>query len=245
VSGVPAFGMIPKSRKLKQTPHLENGSVLSESFRTLHSNIFLKQPKAKTILVSSSVPGEGKSTVSCNLAATAASWGWGEKVLLVDLDLRRPRVGEILGINPEQKGACDCLKGLCSIDDAIVSYPNYENFDVMVGGIDRFKNGLPDDRALAELLKLVQTKYGRVIIDTAPVLAVNDTLVMAKHVDIVCLVFKMWKTPRKALARALTQLEGNSSYPAGVISNFMPNRKGLGQYGYYYSYSGTGYQSYA
>ena len=76
-------------------------------------------------------------------------------------------------------------------------------------------------------------------------LAVSDTLITAKHVDAICLVFRMWKSPRRAVIRSLQQLTENGTYPVGIVSNFMKIRKGLGQYGYYYSYSSSGYRSYS
>jgi len=245
VANVPAFSAIPKNSKLKGSTELVPNSAPSEAFRTLHTNIILKHPKAKVILITSSIPGEGKSTVSSNLAVTASSWGWGEKVLLIDLDLRRPKIADYLKIDPNRKGISDCLKQECSVEEAIFPHETIPELSVMTAGVKRFQNGLPDDRLLSELLDILKKKYDRIIIDTAPVLAVNDTLVIAKHVDAVCLVFRMWKTPRKALVRALGHLKGNDTYPVGMVSNFMPQRKGLGQYGYYYSYSGSGYQSYS
>ncbi len=242
ISNAPVFAAVPKSGKLKDIP-LDSNSPAAEAFRSLHASLLLSNKEAKTLLVTSSIPGEGKSTVSSNLAATAASQG--EQVLLIDLDLRRPKVQTYLGLDPKAKGVNDCLSGQCSIDEAIQSFDKVDGFDVMTAGQLRLNNKLPDDAKISQLLERLETKYDRIILDTAPILAVSDTMLMAKHVDAVCLVFRMWKTPRKAVIRALGQLSNNGTYPIGLVSNFMPSRKGFGQYGYYYSYSGGGYGSYS
>ncbi len=244
VSNTKVIAAIPKSSKLNSGLVSRSNSVEYESFRTLHTNNILDVPKGKIIMVTSSIPKEGKSTISCNLAAIAASWGWGEKVLLVDFDLRKPKVHEYLKLPETTKGVGDYLKGKASINECIIQHKDIPALFIMTAGVSRFEGSLPDQESLVKMLDLLKGNFERIIIDSAPVLAVNDTLVLGKHVDEICLVFRMWKTPRKALIRSLTQLSQNNTYPFGMVGNFMPRRKGLGQYGYYYSYTGSGYQSY-
>ncbi len=242
ISNSPVFSVVPKSGKMKTIP-LDSASQAAESFRTLRASLLLSSKDAKTIVITSSTPGEGKSTISCNLAATIATQG--EKVLLIDLDLRRPVIHNYLGLDATRNGVNDCLAGRSYVEDVIQPCDRVPGLDVMTAGQMRFKDRLPDDAKIGQLLEHLGQRYERIILDTAPVLVVSDTLLMAKHVDAVCMVFGMVKTPRKALLRALTLLSKNETYPIGIVSNFMPQRKAFGQYGYYYSYSGGGYGAYS
>ena len=92
---------------------------------------------------------------------------------------------------------------------------------------------------MRELIKEVLLTYDRLVIDTAPALAVSDSLLLAPHVDVTCLVLRSFKTPRKTFARALKALSDIHCEPAGVVLNFLPS--GLGTY---YYYSGRYYGSY-
>lgn len=236
---------VPKSSKLAKGLTDKTNSAEYEAFRTLHTNNILAVPDSKVILVTSSTPKEGKSTVSTNLAAISAAWGWGEKVLIIDLDLRKPIVHKYLDLPEDTKGVGDYLIAKANINECITRHAEIPELYVMPGGATRFQGKLPDVDDLVKMLTLLKSNFDRIIVDSAPLLAVSDTLVIGKHVDEICLVFRMWKTPRKALIRSLTQLSQNETYPFGVVANFMPNRSALGQYNYYYSYASSGYQSYA
>lgn len=245
ISNTKVLAAVPKSSKLGKGMLDRDQNIEYESIRTLHTNSLLNAPDAKVVLVTSSTPSEGKSTISTNLAAASASWGWGEKVLLIDFDLRKPRVHEYMGLAPETKGVGDYLIAKDSINECIAKHPEVPDLYVMVGGSRRFDGGLPDVRELEKMLDLLKGSFDRIIVDSAPILAVSDTLVLSKHVDEVLLVFRMWKTPRKALIRTLTQLSQNDTYPYGVVANYMPTRLGFGRHNYYYSYAGTGYSDYS
>tara|TARA_R110002096_G_scaffold32166_1_gene93714 strand:+ start:615 stop:2540 length:1926 start_codon:yes stop_codon:yes gene_type:complete len=244
ISGIPVLAAVPSSTVLKNRSKNEAHSPQAEAFRTLHASVSLSNPDAKTILVTSSIPGEGKSTISANLAATDAKSNPTEKVILVDLDLRRPKLASYLDLPTDHPGVFECLSGKSSIQDAI-QRSEEDTFDIMTAGNIKNHNVLPDEKLIEQLFEILKKRYDRIIIDSAPVLAVSDSLIIAKQVDAICFVFRMWKTPKKAIKRALAQLDKNQTYPMGVVSNFMPAKRILGQGNYYYSYSNAGYSSYS
>lgn len=257
ISRIPVLATIQKSRRLKlkrkgggkQNALLvgqgESGKIaesfqLAEAFQSLRASLTPKGDEAprKTLIITSALPEEGKSIVSVNTAAAFATGG--QKTVLVDLDFRKPRVQRYLGLEANKLGVSDILNGDSDLDSAIQS-TQLPNLQVLTGGKAGFDPSMVSGDELPQLLSKLQERFDRVILDTAPVLAVSDTNLIADHADGICLVFRMWKTPRRALVRALKQLANGDSYPIGIIANFMPKKRGFGQYGYYYSYSSGSY----
>ena len=244
-SNAQVLSVIPKSvalSKEKKSSKTKISEAASEAFRTLVASLNLSQSKVKTVLVTSSLPSEGKSTTSCNLAKAEVEADESKKVILIDLDIRRPRVGEYLGLPNDHPGVYECFTKNTPISDAIQK--SDAGFDVIASGKTPGRNVLPNRGLIVKLITVLSERYDRIIIDTAPVLAVSDTLIIAKHVDVICLVFRMWKTPAKALRRAISRLENNGTAVTGIVANSMPEKKALGQYNYYQSYSNAGYSQY-
>ena len=246
-SNAQVFSVIPKSEALNKEKKssktkTEISETASEAFRTLVASLNLSKSNVQTVLVTSSLPGEGKSTTSCNLARAEAEADESKKVILIDLDIRRPRIGEYLGLPKDHLGVYECFTKNIPISDAIQK--SEVGFDVIAAGNTPGRNVLPNSGLIVKLITLLAERYDRIIIDTAPVLAVSDTLIIAKHVDVICLVFRMWKTPTKALRRAISRLENNGTAVTGIVANSMPEKKALGQYNYYQSYSNAGYSQY-
>lgn len=264
IAGVPVLATIQRSRRLRHKRNAktkigeasallvnsgeDSGKIaesfqLAEAFQSLRVGLASGDgAKRKTLIVTSALPEEGKSVISVNTAAAFASGG--QKTLIVDLDFRKPRVHHYLGLDPNHKGVTDALDNPDLLDEAIRS-SSVDRLDVLSGGTISFTPSLiADEEKFSALIGNLESRYDRIILDTAPVLAVSDTMVIAPHADGICLVFRMWKSPRRALVRALQQLGNNDAYPIGVIANFMPRKKGLGQYGYYYSYTSGGYYAY-
>ncbi|MEM9282507.1 MAG: CpsD/CapB family tyrosine-protein kinase [Verrucomicrobiota bacterium] len=215
----------------------------SESFRTRLPSYNLFHPEAPKIQNTRSKPPEGKSTISCHFAAAEIEADPEKQVIVVDLDLRRPRIGEYLQLDNDHPGVYEVLAGKATLKEAIQKTD--DGYDVIAAGKTPGRNVLPNEALIEKLLTVLQKKYDRIIIDSAPRLAVSDTLIISRHVDMLCLVFRMWKTPRKALSRAIGRLEQNQTLPAGVVANYMPAKKLLGQANYYYSYSNAGYSQYS
>jgi polysaccharide biosynthesis transport protein len=237
----------------------------AEAFRNLRASLALLGPEAerKVFLFTSAVPNEGKSFSSANYALALAQQGY--RVLLIDGDLRRPSLHKIflptsgqVADEDDSKGVVDCLVGAADLSSAArkAETGRFEiaasekatatggELSVLTGG-RRAPNPaeLLSGPAFGRLLSEATRLYDRVIIDTAPVLAVSDTLLMTPLVQTVCVVVYAGKTPRNAVQRALGMLTGAGGRPAGVILNRMPRRRGSGYY-YYYATHGYGKGSY-
>lgn len=208
--------------------------AVAEAFRSLRSSLALlgRQENRKTFLFTSAVPSEGKSFTSSNYAIASAQVGL--STLLIDADLRRPRISKIFFGEARRPGLADCLAGQSNLEDAVCS-TDLENLKVLTAG-----STAPNPAELlatddfAALLNEALVRYDRVIIDTAPVHAVSDALMLAPHVKTVCLVIRAASTPKTGVQRAAKALTDIGCKPAGVILNRLPQGHGAGYY-YYYS----------
>ena len=239
--GLPAVGAVPKALKeagldliTLQEPH----GAVAEAFRTLRTAMSLlgKESDRRSFLFTSAVPGEGKSFCSINYAVALAQQGL--RTLLIDADLRLPTLGKRLFDDQPHPGTSDVLAGLTPFDQGIRP-GKVENLFVMTAG-NRAPNPaeLLSGGSFGELVQLALTKYDRVVIDSAPVNAVADSLLLVRHVQSVCLVIHAAKTPAKAAVRACQKLSEAGTRPVGFILNRLPAHGGVG---YYYHYSAGEY----
>jgi capsular exopolysaccharide synthesis family protein len=240
--GLPAVGAVPKAKSsapgdVLQTLQEPHGAV-AEAFRTLRTAMSLlgKDADRKTFLFTSAVPGEGKSFCSINFAASLAQQGL--RTLLIDADLRLPTVGKRLFGDEPHPGTSDVIAAQVPFDGALRP-SKVENLMVMTAG-NRAPNPaeLLGSGGFADLLKVALTKFDRIVVDSAPVNAVADTLLLVRDVQSVCLVVHAGKTPRKAVLRAAQKLTEAGSRPVGQILNQLPSHGGVG---YYYHYSAGEY----
>jgi len=232
---------------------------IAESFRNLRAALSLLGPEAdrKVFLFTSALPNEGKSFTSVNFALALAHQG--QRVLLIDGDLRRPSVHKVFrssGEKEEFPGLVDYLVHSVALNDATqlvatvdpetsgrrlaqLSEPRVGQLYVLSGG-ERAPNPaeLLSGESFKELIFEATSRFDRVIIDSAPILAVSDTLLMAPHVQTIVMVVRAAKTPRNAISRALTLLDTAGNRPAGIVLNRLPRRRGAG---YYYYYASHGY----
>ncbi|MEM1157493.1 MAG: polysaccharide biosynthesis tyrosine autokinase [Verrucomicrobiota bacterium] len=222
----------------------DSGSATAEAIRSLRASVKLlgKAEERKSILVTSAVPGEGKSFVSANLALAFAQEG--QNTLLIDADLRRPMIDKIFNIkaDPDQGGIVTCLAGLSEWEKELYD-PKIDNLEILpVLQMAPNPAELLSGSGLEELMKSVSSKYDIIIIDSAPVNAVSDSLVMSPYADITLLVVQAAKTSKSAIKRARDMLEKAGRKPHGMVLNRLPNRSGLLSDPYYYYYSsGDGY----
>lgn len=209
-------------------------SHVSEAIRTLRTNLqftFVGKEK-NVILITSSMPGEGKSFISGNLAASFSMINC--KTLLIDADLRKGRQHKIFNINNE--------KGLSSLLlDDIKKYNKYivktelQNLDVLPAGIvPPNPSELLGSEKNTQLLELLKTKYDLIILDCPPVNAVTDALVLTKYVDEIVLVCAQKITPSELLEQSKKTLENTGAKIAGVIVNKIENKKESYYYSKYY-----------
>jgi len=232
----------------------------AESFRNLRASLSLLGPETerKVFLFTSAVPNEGKSFSSANYSLALAQQGY--RVLLIDGDLRRPSLQKIFrleaildGGHNMLTGVVDCLVGAAKLETSVrtVSAGRIEleanekltatggRLSILTGG-RRAPNPaeLLSGPSFGKLVEEAARLFDRVVIDSAPVLAVSDTLLMTPLVQTVCVVVRAGHTPRNAVQRALGMLTGAGGPPAGVLLNRLPRSRGTG---YYYYYASPGY----
>jgi succinoglycan biosynthesis transport protein ExoP len=260
--GKRAFGR-SNYRVVVETPE----SPAAEAFRNLRAALALLGPEMerKVSLFTSAVPNEGKSFTSANYSLALAQQGY--RVLLIDGDLRRPTMHKIFRFPRAKKnsdedselGVIDCLLGEADVASAARQIPAGEiqlvdeniavtgNILTATGGQLSVLAGGRRSPNPAEILagpffgRLIAeaaTLFDRVVIDSAPILAVSDTLLMTPHVQTLCIVVRAAKTPRQAVRRALSLLTKSGIRPAGLVLNRLRRSGGIG---YYYHYSSHGY----
>jgi len=257
-----AFGR-SNYRVVVETPE----SPAAEAFRNLRAALSLLGPEAerKVSLFTSAVPNEGKSFTSANYSLALAQQGY--RVLLIDGDLRRPNMHKIFRFaNPRNNseedstpGVTDCLVGEADVASAARRIPAGEfqlvdedieltgkiltatggQLSVLAGG-----RRAPNPAEIlagpffGRLITEAATIFDRVVIDSSPILAVSDTLLMTPHAQTVCIVIRAGKTPRPAVRRAITLLAKSGIRPAGLVLNRLRRSRGVG---YYYYYASHGY----
>jgi len=216
----------------------DDPSLVSESIRSLRTSVNLLGPRGekKKIIVTSALPGEGKTYMSCSLAIALAQSG--QRTLLVDADLRIPSISRAIFGKNVKPGLTDVLAGQAAIQDAIVDGP-IENLRILTAGSNAPNpSELMSEETFAPLMDYATEHFDRIVIDTAPVLAVSDTLSIARASDLICLVVQSGKTPRGAAERAIKLLGDIGRTPAGLILNrFSLSGKGY-SYAYYYGHYG-------
>jgi Mrp family chromosome partitioning ATPase len=210
-------------------------SSLAEAYRTLRANLAMLGPEEnrRILLFVSAIPEEGKTYTSLNTAVVLAQQG--HKTLLVDVDLRRPSMHKaLLPAGDAPPGLTDIFTGNAKLDE-VIRPTSMENLFFLSAGT-RAPN--PAELiASADVRFLIQQlgeKFERVIIDSAPVNAVSDTLNIAPHVHKTILVVRAGKTPRKAVNRALMLLRKSGAKVAGFVLNRLPTGRTAGYYYYYY-----------
>jgi capsular exopolysaccharide synthesis family protein len=214
-------------------------SPFAEAFRVLQASIFLSmQTSNKIIAITSAMPGEGKTTLSLGLARVAAMGG--QKVIIVDCDVRMRALNRLLGINP-QEGLQQVLSGECKWVD-VVGRDDASGAHVLpAAGLtpkDIFGSG-----AMDQLITELAGEYDLIVLDCPPVFAVADARLIASLADAVVVAARARKTPSRALAAAISQLEVSGARVLGVALNCVDVRKGRRSFydGLYYSKSFSGY----
>ena len=217
---------------------LENPrSPVAESVRTLRTTLSfqLKDDQSHVLLVTSAQPLEGKTMTSINLAVTAAQSG--QRVALIEADLRRPHIFEALKIKPET-GLSAVINKTKSLSDAIVD-TEIKNLKLLpCGDIPPNPAELFDTKEFEQLLTELRQKFDLIVIDSPPVTVVTDALIIARYVHGVIVIARAEKTPIPLLIRTRELLEGVNAPIMGVVLNDMSSHA-RGYYGGYYYYHKT------
>lgn len=233
-----------KSVKPEFITHLKPRSTISEAYRGLRTSIMFTavERKRKIIMLTSSGPQEGKTTSAINLAIAMAQSG--EKTILLDADLRKPRVEEAFGLKSDH-GLTDILAGTEKLASD-VHKTEIPNLDIITcGSIPPNPSELLGSKKMEEFLAELEKRYDRIIIDTPPVLAVTDAVVLSGKVDGVVLVVRAGETHKNAITRAKELLESaRASNIIGAVLNMVEHGKTSGYYYYYRQYYGKKYGKY-
>ncbi len=239
---IPILGVLPLANpdeilELDSLVRTKPKSGFSESIRTAKVSIQLSssvdQPP-KTLLITSTTASEGKTTITANLAQAFVSTD--EKILLIDADLRRPRMHKIFsnGKGNKQRGLSQLLSGMCKVGEAIQKTEVPNLFFMPAGPIPPNPAELLASNRMKELLKTLAERFDRVILDAPPAVGFADVLVLSNYVDGVILVSILGNTHREALRmfrRSIYNVRGNL---LGCLVNKLNVGHHLG--GYYYKY---------
>ncbi|PZG18491.1 protein tyrosine kinase [Micromonospora craterilacus] len=221
VTGSPLLGEIPIDSTARSAPLIVGDAATSaraEAVRKLRTNlrfVDVHEP-ARVIAVTSALQGEGKTTLSCNLAIALAEAGW--RVLLVDADLRRPKVGDYLGID-SGVGLTDVLVGDVHVGDVVQRWGDKSLLVLPSGSSPPNPSELLGSKAMSDLLVALRESADIVIIDTAPLLAVTDGVVVAVQADGALLVTQQGRTSRAQVAAAARALHSVSVRLLGCVLN--------------------------
>ena len=245
--GAPLLGVLPNIKMAKghSGPFLgyleDNKSAFAESVRSLRTGLMLTglEKPHKVTVVTSTNPGEGKSTVAINLASALAQM---ESVLLIDADLRRPSIAAAFKFPSGTPGLSNVLALSARVDDCVQK--TEAGFDVLPAGV------LPPNpqeilatQQFRKLLKQLGEHYDRIIIDSAPINAVSDSLILATLADSLVYVAKADETPLKLILKNINLIKHSNLPITGVVLNRLDTKKqrGYGKGGYYGTYESYGH----
>jgi capsular exopolysaccharide synthesis family protein len=209
-------------------------SQMSEAFRALRTSILLSQADhpPQVILVTSALPREGKTTAAANLAVTLAQLG--DSTVIVDADLRKPGIGRLLNLGGgKYAGLSSYLAGVSSLDLVSVPHPSIPNLvAIPTGPLPPNPADLLSSYKLAEAIAELRTKFKFIVMDSPPVMAATDAVILSVQADGVLLVVRSGETPKEAFTRTRDLLQSVKCRILGVVLNAVD----LSSPDYYYSY---------
>lgn len=245
LTGVPALGLVPSLGSLAtigkepQDIVLERpNSAYGESIRALHASILLSNVDSppKTVMFTSSLPGEGKTSLSISLARLVARNG-GKRVLLMDCDLRRPLVHRHLGIDND-RGLVQIMSEGAQLEDVLQRDEASGAYVLTSGGSPPNPTDIIASEHFSRLLETLKSAFDLIVIDSSPVLAVSDSRVLSRFVDKTIFVVRWVETRREVAQMGLKQVVESGCDLAGVVLSMVNVKKhsryGYGDSGYYY-----------
>lgn len=232
---VGTIGKDPDSQKRPLVALKDPRNPLVESFRSLRTNLsYLNvEDEAKTFVITSAGPNEGKTTTAMNLAVVMADSG--ARVVLVDADLRKPSVAKVLGIEGGV-GLSDLLVGKVTFEDVLQQFGRKQLFVLPAGRIPPNPSELLGSKAMGKVLDMLSEHFDYVIIDTPPVLVVTDAAILSKRTGGAIMIAAAGKVRKQELSNAFEALETVDGKVLGVVVTMVPT-KGPDAYSYSsYSY---------
>jgi succinoglycan biosynthesis transport protein ExoP len=245
---VPYMGFIPTFHRNGYSELIvqeDPKSLISESYRTLRTGILFSgsKPSPQFIQITSAGPQEGKTITTANVATVMAQSG--SRVLIVDCDMRKPRIHEIFGL-PNARGLSDLL-----VDGeewaSFIKNTKIPNLDLLsCGSIPANPSELLSSKRMQRLLTLLGDKYDRIIMDSPPVLAVTDSILLSRLVEGIILVVGAGASSKNGVSRAVELLKEVNSRIVGAVLNNLNVEKERYYYSryYYYDYGKYGYYAY-
>lgn len=240
---LPVLGLLPLVDKKDRSQvanlfNTDSNKSFSESIRTIRTSVVLSamDEPHKILVVTSSVPGEGKSTVAANLAYAL---GQMENVLLIDADMRRPTLAKNFGFPVGTPGLANLIAGTAKLEECI---KNVEGVDMLsAGSVPPNPLELLSSPRFAEVIEYLREKYDRVIIDSPPTQAVSDALVLGTMANALIYVIRSDSTAKPLVIKGIGQLLQSNAPVTGIVLNQVDIKKAMKNgynYGGYYDYYG-------
>lgn len=239
ITDLPVLGAIPrrKDAQRKAIVVAEPNGTSAEAYRRVRSSLRFAavEHDISAIAVTSSIPGEGKTSTAVNLALTYSEAGM--RVLLVDADLRRPMVAETLGLE-NSVGLTTMLVGAVVFEDAALQWGETSLWVLPAGEVPPNPAELLASARMTELLRELHHDFDMMVVDTAPLLSVSDATIIAQSVDTTIVVADVSKVHLAQLARSLEALDRARAQVAGVVFSRVKRQRGDDYNYYYYGPSG-------
>lgn len=249
------FNLTPENPLSRLIMHFFPKKPIAESFRSLRTNVVFEasRDKAKVICVTSSLPGEGKSTISANLALSFAQAG--KHILLLDMDLRKSTLHQVFGVEKTPglvdlvlesvepsyaiRDITDIIMGEIGMD-LIARTPGWDNFDFIPTGSSTrgSETEILNSNKLKGLIKKWKEEYDYIVIDLPPVLVASDAQIISPLAEKMLLVYRVGEVARGSLLRAKTQVDSVKAKVMGIVLNGLKEEMStdFGQYQYYSAY---------
>ena len=250
---VKAVGVLPR---MKSTPDApldravvdDNSNTFSEGIRTIRSDVQLSTLDSphKTVLVTSTIPGEGKTTVACNLAFAFAQV---KKTLLIEADMRRPKVSRALKLGEQQPGLSEFVSGDISIEQCVHPVEGTGLYVLRSGKVPLNPLEMLASHRFADAMESLKAMFDVIVIDSPPVELVSDSMVLSRFANAVLFVVKADHTPYPLARHSLIRLRRVGAPVLGAVLNYFDVEKAHRYYGDYssfgteYYYRNYGYQN--
>lgn len=218
-------------------------SEFAEAVRTIRTGVVLSglDKPAKIIVVTSSIPGEGKSTLALNLAAAFAQM---ERTLVIGADLRRPSLARRCNLSAKHPGLSNYVAGSATLEECISPWGDSQLSVMPAGIIPSNPLEMLSSHKFRDALELLKTQFARIVIDSAPVAAVSDALMLASYADALIFVVKADSTAATLAKKSIAQLEGANELLTGVVLNHFDPKKSTKYYSSYnYRYNDSYYSA--
>jgi succinoglycan biosynthesis transport protein ExoP len=231
--------------RVETLSHTQPKSQISEAFRALRTSLLLSQAEhpPQVILVTSALPREGKTTAAVNLAVTLAQLG--DRTLLLDCDLRKPGIRRALNLTiDKENGLSSYLAGVANLDEIVFPHPTISNLaTITTGPVPPSPADLLSSHRMREVISDLRRRFKFIVIDSPPIMAATDAVIVSSLTDGVLLVVRSGETPKEAFTRTRDLLGAVKTRILGVVLNAVNSRAPDYYYSYrYYPYAyGYGY----